>query len=167
MRPRDHGDVVRYITLCTIRDLGRRARFLRGQTNDLNRHLRPLLRETAPELLEVFGVGFDTAAKLLVAAGDNPERLRSEAAWAHLCGVAPLPASSGKTVRHRLNRGGNRQANSAIYHIMLTRMMYHEPTKAYMARRIGEGKTKGEVARLLRRYIAREIYKHLPRPATT
>lgn len=166
LRPRDHGDVVDYTTLLTLRVLGRRARFLREQTNELNAQLRPLIRRTAPGLLDVFGVGYDTAAKLLVAAGDNPERLRSEAAWSHLCGVAPLPASSGKTVRHRLNRGGNRQANSAIYHIMLTRMRYDEATKIYMARRRTEGKTTGEIARMLRRYIAREVYKHLPHPTT-
>ena len=89
-------------------------------------------------------------------------RVRSEAAWAHLCGVAPIPASSGKNQRHRLNRGGNRQANSAIYRIMLTRMSHDDATKAYVARRTAEGKTTGEIARMLKRYIAREIYKTLP-----
>jgi transposase len=91
--------------------------------------LRPLIRQTAPTLLEVYGVGYDTAAKLLVAAGDNPERLRTEAAWANLCGVAPIPASSGKTKRHRLNRGGNRQANSALYHVVITRMRHDQRTR--------------------------------------
>jgi len=111
----------------------------------------------------VFGVGYDTAAKLLVAAGDNPERIRNEAAFAHLCGVAPIPASSGKTTRHRLNRGGNRQANSALYHTVITRMRHHQPTRDYVARRLAEGKTMGEIARILKRYVAREIFKHLPR----
>ncbi len=156
---------MRYTTLVTIRALGRRVQYLREETKQLNRLLRPLIRETAPGLLGVFGVGFDTAAKLLVAAGDNPERLRTEGAWAHLCGVAPIPASSGKTTRHRLNRGGNRQANSALYRIMLTRMRHHQPTRDYVARRLTEGKTMGEVARILKRYIAREVFKHLPHPA--
>jgi transposase len=166
LRPRKNsGGVVRYTTLIVLRELGQRARNLRQETVRLNQLLRPLIRETAPELLDVYGVGLDTAAKLLVAAGDNPERLHSEAAWAHLCGVAPVPASSGKTTRHRLNRGGNRQANSALYTVMLTRMQKHQPTRDYIAKRTAEGKTMGETARMLRRYIAREIYKTLPRPA--
>ena len=105
--------------------------------------------------------GFDTAAKLLIAAGDNPHRIRSEAAWAHLCGVAPITASSGKIQRHRLNRGGNRQANSAIYRILLTRMAHDQATRDYITRRTAKGKTLGEMARILKRY-AREIYKALP-----
>ncbi|MFT6289598.1 MAG: transposase, partial [Ilumatobacter sp.] len=100
-------------------------------------------------------------AKLLIAAGDNPHRLRSEAAWAHMCGVAPIPASSGKIQRHRLNRGGNRQANSALYRIMLTRMASDQRTKDYVAKRTADGKTMGEIGRILKRYIARETYPHL------
>jgi transposase len=148
-----------------IRTLGRRVLYLRDETTARNAVLRPLIQTTAPGLLGVFGVGYDTAAKLLIAAGDNPQRLRSEAAWAHLCGVAPLPASSGKTVRHRLNRGGDRQANRALYHVMITRLSHHEPTNAYVARRLAHGKTLGETGRMLKRYIAREVYKQLPRPA--
>jgi transposase len=159
---RTSGDIVRYTTLATLRELGRRALFVREQKLRLGVEMRPLLRETAPALLDVFGVGYDTAAKLLIAAGDNPHRIRSEAAWAHLCGVAPIPASSGKVQRHRLNRGGNRQANSAIYRIMLTRMSNDERTRAYIARRTAQGKTMGEIARMLKRYIAREVYKTLP-----
>ena len=109
-------------------------------------------------------MGFDTAAKLLVAAGDNPERIRSEAAFAHLCGVAPIPASSGKTTRHRLNRDGNRQTNSALFHIIITRMRHDQATRDYVARRLAEGKTMGEIARILNRYAAQEVFKHLPRP---
>ena len=165
LRPRRGDDIVRYTTLIVLRELGRRAANLRDETTRLNQLPRPLVREVAPQLLEIHGVGLDTAAKLLVAAGDNPERLHSEAAWAHLCGVAPIPASSGKTVRHRLNRGGNRQANSAIYTVMLTRMRNHQPTRDYIARRSSEGKTMGEIARMLRRYIAREVFRALPRPA--
>lgn len=122
--------------------------------------LRPLIRQTAPTLLEVYGVGHDTAAKLLIAAGDNPERIRTEAAWAILCRVAPIPASSGKTKRHRLNRGGNRQANSALYHVVITRMRHDQKTRDYVARCFTEGKTMGEVARILKRYVAREVFKH-------
>jgi transposase len=138
---------------------------LREESKRLNRMLRPLIRQTAPTLLEVYGVGFDTAAKLLVAAGDNPVRIRTEAAWANLCGVAPIPASSGKTKRHRLNRGGNRQANSALYHVVITRMRHDQRTRDYVSRRLAEGKTMGEIARILKRYVAREVFKHLPHSA--
>ena len=165
LRPRKGEDTVRYTTLTTIRILGRRVQYLREETKQVNRMLRPLIRDTAPGLLDVYGVGFTGAAKLLIAAGDNPERIRSEAAWAHLCGVAPIPASSGKTVRHRLNRGGNRQANSALYHVVLTRMHHDQATRDYVARRLTEGKTMGEIARILKRYVAREVFKHLPRPS--
>lgn len=163
---RTDPDVVRYTTLSTLRELGRRALFLREQKMRLNAEMRPLIREVAPSLLEVHGVGFDVAAKLLIAAGDNPHRIRSEAAWAHLCGVAPIPASSGKIQRHRLNRGGNRQANSALYRIVIVRMASDERTKAYVAKRTAEGKTIGETARILKRYVAREVYPHLPSTMT-
>jgi transposase len=104
------------------------------------------------------------AATLAVTAGDHPERIRSEAAWAKRCGAAPIPAGSGKTNgRHRLNRGGNRQANSALHRIVLTRMSHHEPTKAYVERRRAEGANTLEIMRALKRYVARETYKHLPR----
>lgn len=163
LKPRP-GDPVRYATLLAIRTLGRRIQALRDEVRELDALLRPLIELTAPGLLAVFGIGYDTAAKLLVAAGDNPERLRSEAAWAHLCGVAPIPASSGKTNRHRLNRGGNRDANSALYHVVVTRLRHHQPTKDYVARRLAAGKTMGDTFRMLKRYIAREVYRHLPRP---
>jgi transposase len=163
LRPRASGDdIVRFTTLMTLRELGQRALFLHEQKKRLNAQMRPLIRQAAPDLLEVFGVGFDVAAKLLIAAGDNPHRIRSEAAWAHLCGVSPILASSGKNQRHRLNRGGNRQANSAIYRIMMTRMAHDPATREYIVRRTAEGKTMGEIARMLKRYIAREIYKTLP-----
>jgi transposase len=98
-----------------------------------------------------------------VAAGDNPGRIRSEAAWAHLCGVAPVPASSGKVTRHRLNRGGNRQANHALWRIVITRMGSEPRTRVYVQRRLAEGLTKPEIIRVLKRYVAREVYRHLPR----
>ena len=111
-------------------------------------------------LLTIFGVGTDTAALLLVAAGYNPERLRSEAAWAHLCGVAPIPASSGKVNRHRLNCGGDRHANHALWRIVITRMSSDLPTRRYVERRLKEGKSKMEI-RCLKRYVAREVYPYL------
>lgn len=104
------------------------------------------------------------AAILLVAAGDNPERIRSEAAFAHLCGVAPLEASSGKVTRHRLNRGGNRQANHALFRIVVTRMGSDPRTIEYVERRTKEGKSTSEIVRILKRCVAREVFKHLPRP---
>src|SRR3546814_16985408 len=95
---------------------------------------------------------------MLIVAGDNPERSRSEAAFARLCGVAPIPASSGMTTRHRLNRGGHRQANAALYRVVIVRMQHHQPTKAYVARRITEGKTKSEIIRCLKRLLARTLW---------
>jgi transposase len=120
--------------------------------------LTPLVAERAPALLAVGGIGPDTAAILLIAAGDHPDRLRSEAAWAHLCGVAPIPASSGKITRRRLNPAGDRQANHALWRIVLSRMSSEPRTRAYVQRRLGEGKTKMEIIRCLKRYVAREVY---------
>jgi transposase len=118
-----------------------------------------LTQERAPELRAAFGVGPDTAAELLIVAGDNPRRVRSEAAFAALCGVAPLPASSGQTTRHRLNRGGHRHANAALYRVVIVR--WHPATLAYTKRRLAEGKTKAEIIRCLKRYVAREAFRHL------
>src|SRR5918995_2457472 len=115
-------DPVTYATKLALQTLGRRMLDLDTTTERLDQHLATLVRATAPGLLALEGVGTDTAAILIVAAGDNPQRLRSEAAFAHLCGVAPIEASSGKTIRHRLNRGGNRQANHALWRIVFTRM---------------------------------------------
>ena len=120
-----------------------------------------LTATTAPQLVALFGVGQDSASALLVAAGDNPQRLRSEACFSMLCGSSPLEASSGKTVRHRLNRGGDRQANAALYRIVLVRLRYHQPTKDYLTRRLTEGKSKNEIIRCLKRYIAREVFTAL------
>ncbi len=160
LRPRP-GDVVGYATRVAVRELGRRAEFLDGQLGRLDELIVPLVTARAPGLLALYGVGPDTAALLLVAAGDHPERLRSEAAWAHLCAVAPIPASSGKVTRHRLNPGGDRQAGHALWRIVITRMSSHPPTRAYVARRTEEGLSKKEIIRCLKRYAAREIYPHL------
>jgi transposase len=165
LRPRP-GSMIRYHTLLSLRELGRRVAFLDGQLQRLDALIVPLLTARAPGLLSLYGVGHDTAAKLLIAAGDHPERLRSEAAWAHLCATAPIPASSGKVTRHRLNPGGDRQANHALYRIVITRMSSHPPTRAYVARRTKEGLSKKEIIRCLKRYVAREVYPHLrPGPA--
>jgi transposase len=123
--------------------------------------LRELTTALVPDLVAAYGVGPDTAAEMVIVAGDNPERVRSEPAWAKLCGVAPIPASSGMTTRHRLNRGGHRQANAALYRVVIVRMQHHEPTKTYLARRTAEGKTKAEIIRCLKRLLAREIWAHM------
>jgi len=117
--------------------------------------------QAAPELVSLPGIGTDHAATLLIVAGDNPQRLRSEASFASLCGVSPIEASSGKVVRHRLNRGGNREANRALYMICLARMRRDRRTKEYVARRTAEGKSKREIIRCLKRYVAREVYRVL------
>ncbi len=133
----------------------------RHQLERLDELIVPLVTARAPGLLALYGIGPNTAALLLIAAGDHPGRLRSEAAWAHLCGTAPIPASSGKTVRHRLNPGGDRQASHALWRIVFTRLGSHPATRAYAERRTAEGKSKAEIIRCLKRYVAREVYPHL------
>jgi transposase len=155
------------ITKLALRSLACRYRQLTKELTGLDSHLTRLIKLAAPQLLEVKGLGPHTSAALLIAAGDNPDRLRSESAFAHLCGVAPVPASSGKTIRHRLNRAGNRQANYALYILAVTRMAWHPATRAYVTRRTTEGKTKKEIIRCLERHIVREIYKLLTRPNYT
>ena len=149
----------------TLRSLACRYRQLNKEIEDLKAELERLIRMTAPALVKAFGVGPDTAAALLVAAGSNPDRLHSEAAFASLCGVSPVPASSGKTNRHRLNRGGDRQANAALYRIVVVRLRYELRTQAYMCRRTAEGMSKIEVIRCLKRYVAREVYSIIRKPA--
>ncbi len=134
---------------------------------EVTRQRDTLLKDTAPRLLARHGVGPDTAAQLLIAAGDNPDRLGNEARFAKLCGVSPLPASSGKTVRHRLNRSGDRQANRALWTVAFTRLRYCPTTQAYAQRRQHDGKTPKEIIRCLKRYIARELYRPLLADLTT
>ena len=149
----------------SLRDLARRWKALDDEIKTLNRQIAALVRLAAPELVELFGVGTELAGQFLVTTGDNPERIHSEAAFAKLCGVAPQPASSGRTTgRHRLSRSGDRAANSALYIVTIVRMRHHQPTRAYVERRTAEGLTKREIIRCLKRYIAREIYNNLPRP---
>ncbi len=164
LRPRP-GAMVGYPTRIALRELGRRAQFPGRQLERLDELIVPLVATRAPGLLALYGVGPGTAAMLLIAAGDHPGRLRSEAAWAHLCATAPIPASSGKVTRHRLNPGGDRQANHALWRIVITRMSSHPPTRAYVDRRTKEGLSKKEIIRCLKRYVAREVYPHLRAPA--
>ncbi len=139
-------------TRLSLKSLARRILDLDGEIAELDRFIAPLVEELAPDLLKLEGVGTASAGELLVTAGENPDRLRSEASFAMLCGACPLPASSGKTRRHRLNRGGNRQANSALHMIVLCRMRTDPRTRTYVERRTGEGLSKREVMRCLKRY---------------
>jgi transposase len=144
-----------------VRELAVRVLALDTQLERLDTQLHPLVARACPALLELRGVGPDSAAILLVTAGDNPHRLRSEASFAKLCGVAPLEASSGRVRRHRLNRGGDRQANHALWRIVLVRMHCDPRTRAYVERRRAEGLSTKEIMRCLKRYVAREIYRVL------
>jgi transposase len=141
-----------------VKSLAERCPQLDAETKTLDAQLEALTAHACPALRQVYGAGPDTAAALLVALGDNPERIGSDAAFAKLCRVSPIEASSGKTVRHRLNRGGNRDANRALHVICVVRLRRHQPTRDYLARRIGEGRTKAEIMLCIKRYIAREIY---------
>lgn len=148
----------------TLRLLARRILHLTDQITDLDKQITISVAAHTPQLLHRNGVGPDTAAALLIAAGDNPDRLNSQASFAALCGVSPVEASSGKTQRLRLNRGGDRQANAALYHIVLTRLRWDPHTRDYVDRRITEGKTHREAIRCLKRYVAREIYQLITQP---
>jgi transposase len=165
LRPGGSPNSVTTATKFALRSVARRYQRLSEEISELDEQLDRLVVNAAPELVSVEGISTDTAASLLIAVGDNPERLKSEAAFAHLCGVAPIPASSGKTVRHRLNRRGNRDANRALYVIALVRMSRDERTRAYVLRRTKEGKSKREIIRCLKRYIARELYRILTSPS--
>ena len=156
-------------TRLALRTLARRYEFLSKEMSGLHETLDLLTAQANPALRGAKGVGVDAAAILLVAAGDNPERLRSESAFAAMCGVSPVEASSGKIVRHRLNRSGNRQANHALWRIATNRMTYDDATKTYVARRRAEGKTQRDAVRCLKRYVARQIYRLLvdPQPVTS
>lgn len=151
-------------TKIALKSLARRILDLNDEIADLDRLIKPLVTELGPKLLALEGVGVENAGEFLVTAGDNPERLSSEAGFAMLCGAAPLPASSGKTTRHRLNRGGNRQANSALHMVVMCRMRRDQRTKDYVARRLAEGLSKREIIRCLKRYVAREVFRALTSP---
>jgi transposase len=145
-------------TQLALKSLAVRHQQLTAEVEALEAQLELLVAKAAPDLVAVKGIGTDIATTLLATAGDNPDRLRCEGAFAHLCGVAPIPASSGKTNRHRLNRGGDRDANRALYLLAVGRMGWDPATKAYVERRTTEGLSKKEILRCLKRYIARELY---------
>jgi transposase len=133
-----------------LRDLARRWKNLDEEIKTLNRQIEALVRTAAPELIELHGVGVELAGQFLVTAGDNTNRIHTEAAFAKLCGVAPQPASSGRTAgRHRLSRSGDRAANSALYIVAIVRMRHHQPTRDYVQRRTAEGLSKREIIRCL------------------
>ena len=141
-----------------LRGLGQRYQHLDAEIALLTEQLDALTARHAPKLRDLHGVGPDCAAALLIAAGDNPRRLHSEAAFAALCGTSPVEASSGKTRRHRLNRGGDRQANAALHRVVVVRLRWHQPTRDYATRRTTQGKTSKEILRCLKRYVAREVF---------
>ncbi|GAC1609271.1 MAG: hypothetical protein NVS3B26_09690 [Mycobacteriales bacterium] len=154
---------VETVTKLSLRVLARRVLFLDAEVADIDQRRTTLVREIAPKLMTAHGVGPHTAATLLVTVGDNPERLHNEASFTRLCGVAPIPAGSGKTDGyHRLHRGGDRQANSALWTIVLSRMSTHPDTIAYVQRRTKEGKQAKFIMRCLKRHVARKIFKLLP-----
>jgi transposase len=165
LRPRPGADVALHGVKTAAVILARRVQGLDDELDAIDEQLEPLVKAAAPELLNIYGIGIDTAAVLLVTAGDNPERITSEGAWAMLCGIAPIPATTGLIdKRFRLNNAGNRHANNAIWRIVITRLGQHEPrTVAYMNRRLAEGKSKRYIIRCLKRYVARETFRALPR----
>ncbi|WP_190174073.1 IS110 family transposase [Streptomyces mirabilis] len=155
--PRD-GNPAADTAVLTLRLLAQRVLRLRQEVTELGRRMTAAVRASAPSLLERLGIGPDCAAALLITAGDNPERLSSEASFAALCGASPVEKSSGKTRRRRLNRGGDRQANAALHRIVVTRMRQDERTRNYLERRTAEGRGKREIMRCLKRYTARKVY---------
>jgi transposase len=164
LRPTRSPDPVTAATKASLSSLAYRISALDDELAALGERIEALLEATVPELLGLFGVGPDTAAALVMAAGDNPERLHSEAAWAHLCGVSPIPTGSGKKGgKFRAHQGGDRQANSALWRIVMVRIAHDPRTQVYFERRVKEGMTKHEVIRILKRYVAREVYRYLPR----
>lgn len=157
-------DVVEAETRLALRELAGKIKFLDAQCDRLEARIGELTAQASPALVGLSGVGPHVAAQLLAAAGDNPQRMRTEATFAKLCGACPIPASSGKTTRHRLNRGGDRRANNALFTVVLVRMRHDPATRAYAARRRAEGKTSKEIIRCLKRFIAREVYQSLTNP---
>jgi transposase len=144
-----------------LRRLARRVQILDEEIAEANTELDAILKQHAPNLMAINGVGTEIAGQILTTAGENADRIKSEAALARLCGVAPIPASSGNTDRHRLHRGGDRDANSAIHLIVINRLRWHEPTRDYLERRTRQGKTKKEIIRCLKRAVVRELYRSL------
>lgn len=163
-RPSAHVDLEDRAVLTALKSIAQRHLALTEEIKELDTSLTALIQQTAPHLLHLHGVGTATAAQLIITAGGNPDRLRTEASFAALCGTAPVPASSGKTTRHRLSRGGDRRANHALHTIALVRMRNHRTTKEFVQRHRGRGRSNPEILRLLKRAIAREMHKQLTRP---
>ncbi|MFB1299634.1 transposase, partial [Mycobacterium sp. pW049] len=163
-RPATQEDPTAVSVLTACKALAQRVEFLERQDRELTAELDSLTSALNPGLRAAYGVGPDTAAQLLITAGTNTHRLRSEAAFAMLAGVAPIPASSGKTTRHRLSRGGDRAANNALHRIALVRWSHDQRTRNYIARQLAAGRSKKDVLRLLKRAIAREMFRHLTAP---
>ena len=157
-RPDQTPDPTQAATKAALQTLARRWTYLNTEANNAEQQLNTLLTAIAPELLALSCVGPISAAQFLITAGSNPDRLHSEAAFAHLIGVAPIPASSGKTRRHRLHRGGDRQANHAAWRVVFNRTQHHAPTQAYIKRRRTEQLTDRDIRRCLKRYLVREIF---------
>lgn len=166
LRPAGDPAAPGHATKTALRSLARRYQALTAEAAVVESQLAVLVRTARPGLTAIGGVGTETAAQLLITCGGNPGRLRSEAAFAALCGVSPIPASSGKTSRHRLSRGGGRQANRALYMIVLGRLGWCPRTRAHVQRRTAQGHTTKEIIRCLKRYLAREICKTLTRAGT-
>jgi transposase len=164
-RIRADDDGLAAVTRLALRELAQRIQLLDEQLERTKVRLRRITTGVAPDLVARKGVGPDTASTILVSAGDNPHRLRNERAFASLAGANPIPASSGKTTRHRLNRGGDRQLNSALWRITMVRLATDDGTRAYLQRRVSEGKTKIEAVRCIKRYLAREVFAALPQTA--
>jgi transposase len=158
------GDLVERETRRALKELALHIEFLDEQAGRLETRIAELTAEASPTLMGLRGVGPIVAAQLLTAAGDNPQRMHSEAAFAKLCGACPIPASSGNTTRHRLNRGGDRRANNALFTIVLVRMRHDPATRAYVARRTAQGKTRKDIMRCLKRFVAREVFGALIHP---
>lgn len=163
-RPSGHMADPEYVCLLTLRALAHRCQSLSSEISTADAALQEILDSYAPMLCDLTGVGTEVASQLLVTVGDNPDRIGNEAQFAALVGVAPIPASSGKTTRHRLSRGGDRNANHALYQVVLVRMASCQRTKDYVVKRTAEGKSKREIMRCLKRYVAREIYRQITNP---
>ena len=157
-----NDDSLAGVTRFALRELAERVEDLDSRQAAIRTRMARLATAAAPKLIAVHGVGPDVATTLLLTAGDNPHRLKNESSFAALCGSNPIPASSGKTQRHRLNRGGDRQANAALWRIVIVRLSTDQRTKDYMAKRTSEGKSKTETMRCLKRYVAREVFAALP-----
>ena len=145
----------------TLRSLAKRWIALNAEIDDHDPILDEPARAHSPNLRDGCGIGADTAAEMLIVFGDNPDRIRSQAAFAKLCGACPIPASSGVTNRHRLSRAGHRQANAALCRAVIVRMRFHQPTIDYTRRRTTEGLSKRDIIRCLKRFLAREVYQRV------